>query len=62
MFFKHFAGKNQLPGLSVIGTLVESGLRLLTSWQISKLVHGITFNWQGIQLNPSSNAVDNILI
>ena len=24
MFFKHFAGKNQLPGLSVSGTLVEN--------------------------------------
>ena len=27
MFFKHFASKNQLPGLSVNGTLVENGLR-----------------------------------
>ena len=26
MFFKHFASKNQLPGLSVNGTLVENGL------------------------------------
>ena len=26
MFFKYFASKNQLPGLSVIGTLVENGL------------------------------------
>ena len=25
-FFKHFANKNQLPSLSVSGTLVESGL------------------------------------
>ena len=24
--FKHFAGKNQLPGLSVSGKLVENGL------------------------------------
>ena len=26
MFFKHFASKNQLPGLSVSGTLVENEL------------------------------------
>ena len=26
VFFKHFASKNQLPGLSVNGTLVENGL------------------------------------
>ena len=25
-FFEHFASKNQLPGLSVSGTLVENGL------------------------------------
>ena len=28
MFFKHFANKNQLPGLCVSGTLVENGLSL----------------------------------
>ena len=28
MFFKHFASKNQLPGLSVSETLVENGLIL----------------------------------
>ena len=27
MFFKHFGNKNQLPGLSIIGTLVENWLR-----------------------------------
>ena len=26
MFFKHFASKNQPPGLSLSGTLVENGL------------------------------------
>ena len=26
MFLKHFAGKNQLPGLSVSGTLIKNGL------------------------------------
>ena len=31
LFLKHFAGKNQLPGLSVSGTLVEDGLNLLVS-------------------------------
>ena len=28
VFFKHFACKNQLPGLSVSGTLVKNGLNL----------------------------------
>ena len=28
MFFKHFASKNQLPGLSVNGTLVENGCQI----------------------------------
>ena len=32
MFFKHFANKNQLPGLSVSGTLVEN------RWPVSKKV------------------------
>ena len=27
-FFKHFVSKNQLPGLSISGTLGENGLRL----------------------------------
>ena len=36
VFFKHFANKNQLPGLSVTGTLVENGL-------IEKLMHNIFF-------------------
>ena len=26
LFFKHFASKSQLPGLSVSGTLLENGL------------------------------------
>ena len=26
VFFQHFASKNQLPGLSISGTLVENGL------------------------------------
>ena len=26
VFFKHFGSKNQLPGLSIIVTLVENGL------------------------------------
>ena len=26
LFFKHFASKSQLPGLSVSGTLAENGL------------------------------------
>ena len=29
-FFKHFASKNQLPGLSTSGTLVENGLITVT--------------------------------
>ena len=28
VFFKHFACKNQLPGLSISGTLVENGLNV----------------------------------
>ena len=27
VFFKHFGSKNQLPGLSIIGTLLEIGLK-----------------------------------
>ena len=30
MFFKHFASKNQLPGLPVSGTLVKNGLIVMT--------------------------------
>ena len=30
MFFKHFANKNQIPGLSINRTLVENGLIILT--------------------------------
>ena len=29
VLFKHFASKNQLPGLSISGTLVEIGLKKL---------------------------------
>ena len=29
VFFKYFASKNQLPGFSVSGTLVENGLKYL---------------------------------
>ena len=29
VFFKHFASKNQLPGLSVSGRLVDNGIRVL---------------------------------
>ena len=33
VFFKHSARKNQVPGLSISGTLVENGLKvILTSW------------------------------
>ena len=28
VFFKHFASKNQLPGLSMSETLIENGLSL----------------------------------
>ena len=31
VFFKHLASKNQLPGLSVSGTLVEYGLKAVHS-------------------------------
>ena len=29
-FFKHFAGKNQLPGFYIAGTLVENGLNKIS--------------------------------
>ena len=33
-FFKHFGSKSQLPGLSIIETLVENGLRtLFNTWK-----------------------------
>ena len=37
MFFKHFASKNQLPGLSISGTLVENGLNNLKDFDNTKL-------------------------
>ena len=41
LFFKHFASKNQLPGLTVIGKLVENGLIILCqSTQTSSKVNG----------------------
>ena len=41
MFFKHFASKNQLLGLTVIGKLVENGLIILCeSSQTSTKVNG----------------------
>ena len=41
VFFEHFAGKNQLPGLSISQTLVENGLiflnlKLVASFQINE--------------------------
>ena len=36
MFFKHFASKNQLHGLSVSGTLLENGLILEIMFKSSK--------------------------
>ena len=35
MFFKHFASKNQLPGLPTIETLVEN---VTTHWQIDEYI------------------------
>ena len=35
VFFKHFTSKNQLPGLSIIGTLVESGLMKISIFNSS---------------------------
>ena len=37
MFSKHFASKNQLPGLSINGTLVENGLVLNELERINQL-------------------------
>ena len=33
VLFKHFAGKNQLPGFYISGTLVENDLKLLLKTQ-----------------------------
>ena len=38
MFFKHFASENQLPGLSINGTLVENGLVLNELERINQLI------------------------
>ena len=51
MFFKHFASKNQSPGLSIGGTLVENGLKtVLILWRhfifFSLLINPIWFEFQ----------------
>ena len=38
VFFKHFDSKNQLPGLSIIGTLVENRLVLNELERINQLL------------------------
>ena len=48
VFFEHFAGKNQLPGLSTNGTLVENELRMLYSLVLKNDVQ-----------NEMSTVVDN---
>ena len=45
VFFKHFASKHQLPGLSVSGTLVENGLIFECS-VIAKQICQTTFSTQ----------------
>ena len=59
MFFKHFGSKNQLPGLSIIETLVENGLNKKGSFSEAyskynetskmkfflKIVNGLAFNY-----------------
>ena len=48
MFFKHFAGKNQLPGFYISETLVENGLSCTSffnktiKWQIKIIKATIT--------------------
>ena len=44
IIFKHFASKNQLPGLSISGTLVENGLRFFGSYVISHVWTTFTFD------------------
>ena len=38
-FFKHFASKNQLTGLSVSGTLVENGLKAIFANTVHFLIY-----------------------
>ena len=37
VFFKHFASKKQLPGLSIKGTLVKNRLKILKNTYLVKL-------------------------
>ena len=46
MFFKHFASKNQLPGLSVNGTLVENGLMMSCRYDQWKIIFNIDVSEQ----------------
>ena len=43
VFFKNFASKNQLPGLSVNGTLIKNGLKNDFSGEITHFQKGLFF-------------------
>ena len=58
MFFKHFAIKNQLPGLSVNGTLVENGLTI-SPIQIGKILIDV---WLALTSLPSTGCWLHMLI
>ena len=51
MFFKHFASKNQLPGLSTSGTLVENELNFVNTIN-SKL----NLAWPETKYNRNENS------
>ena len=38
VFFKHIGTKNQLPGLSIIGTYVQNGLIRILFWRMKILL------------------------
>ena len=61
MFSKHFATKNQLPGLSIIGKLVENGLSNMQLnfsdlWLVFLPPYYQNFNFCRVNLNLNNNA------
>ena len=61
VFFKHFASKNELPGLSIIGTLIENGLKINCQHYSSEFTNSI-LNLQDLRsfLDPDSTSIYNL--
>ena len=55
MFFKHFASKNQLTGLSVGGTLVETGLKAIFANTVYFLIYEYKIFPNIVQSMPIKN-------